>query len=139
MTKKEDQMQSLLCTVLDCGYLDLDMILDSKYDLDDIWEYAREFAERPTINDLIYSMLSMGLNDIQAYIEEHSDNIREELSDEEKEVFDEITFEPSDDIELFVNCIDSHAWFLNDKGENYNKYFPKAIEHFEEMTDISLT
>lgn len=139
MSNREDKMVDLLCVVLDCGYADLNMALDSNYDFDDIWEYAKEFAEKPSINDLIYSILSMGLNDIANYIHENKDVISDSLSDEEREVFESLTFEPHEDIELFVNCIDSHAWFLRDNQELYEKYFPEAIKHFEKMTDISLT
>lgn len=137
-TKKEERMIELLTELLDCGYADLEILLDSNYDFYDILSYAKDYTEKPTLNDLIYSMLQLGIRDVESYINEHYKEVRESLSDTDFEEFNKLEFNPFEDIEIFVNSIDSHAYFINDMREHYEKYFPEAIDHFEKMTGLTL-
>lgn len=136
--KKREKAIELLTALLDCGYADLEVLFNSNYDIYDIIEYANDFTNAPTLNDLVYSMLRLGIHDIESYINEHYKEVRESLSDSDFEEFNGFEFEPQEDIEIFVNAIDSHVYFTEDMAEYYRKYFPGAIEHFEKMTGFTL-
>lgn len=135
---RQERMEDLLTALLNCGYADLDVLINANYDMHDIVEYAREFTDSLTVNDLIYAMLNMGVNDMCNYINNERQKIIDNMTDEEYEEFSQIEFSPYEDIEIYVNSLDSHAWIVNGMQEHYEKYFPQAIAKFEEMTGISL-
>lgn len=139
-TNNTGKMEDLLLALLDCGYMDLPMITDSQFEMYEIVDYAKDEmgVENPKINDLIYAMLQLGIGIVATYIEENKEDVYEGLSDEDKELFDSIEFEPFEDITVYTNCIDSHAYLNDDKREYYEKFFPEALERFEGMTAISL-
>lgn len=130
-------MTDLLISLLDCGYADLNVLLDTEYDMSEIIEYATEYSEKPTLNNLVYSMLQMGINDIQSYIEDNKNDVEEDLDEDKLELFKSIEFNPHEDIEVFINYLDSHAYLVKNE-EAYVEFFPEAIDKFEEMTGFSL-
>lgn len=136
-----EKIEDLLLALLNCGYADLPMVTDSKFEMYEIVDFARDELDikNPNINDLISAMLQLGIGIVANYIEDSKEDVYEGLSEEDKELFDSIEFDPYEDITIYVNCIDSHAYLNEDKKEYYDKFFPETANKFEEMTDISLT
>lgn len=51
-------MQSLLCSLLECGYLDLRVLEDCRYDMEDLIEEVNEMGyEKPNLNNLAYAIV----------------------------------------------------------------------------------
>lgn len=120
MITKEDNILSLLTTLLDCGYMDTDFLIDlvttidnekfkikGKEDflfyvdkegkiLNEVVENIKSYEGEVNINSVLYEVYSMVIRRIEELY-----NI---------EIFD--------DCEIFTNCLDSHLWI---DEENINK------------------
>ena len=120
MISKEDNLKNLSCSLLDCGYLDLNFLLDLVNTIDNekfiikgeetflftiqdegkIFDNAIENIKnndcKRTINSLIYEVLDMVINRVQ-------------------EIYN-ITLEDGKDYEIFVNCLDSHLSLIDDNS-----------------------
>ena len=135
-----DWKDDVLVALLDCGYGDLGVLDDCKYDLvDDIAEML-DCEMKVTLNGLAWAMFRHGLSDIRYAIEERIEELeeRDELSDEEQAELDELqTLDPYEDTESFHNFIDTSIWFRANK-DIYEKYLQTALAEFEKNTGYSI-
>jgi len=126
---RQRKMEDLLTAILDCGYADLQMLFDSKYDMYDIVEYAKDnldfgnSADSLDINVLIQAMIELALGEIQDYIDE------QDL---------EVELDIWDDTDIFLNYLDTHVYIYGDKIDAYKRYVPEIFDMFEEKTGIIL-
>lgn len=123
---RQRKMEDLLTAILDCGYADLQMLFDSKYDMYDIVEYAKDnldFGNNLDINILIQAIIEMALGEIQDYIDEKDLEVRLEIWD---------------DIDIFSNYIDTHVYIYEDKIDAYKRYVPEIFDMFEEKTGLTI-
>ena len=123
---RQRKMEDLLTAILDCGYADLQMLFDSKYDMYDIIEYAKDnldFGNNLDVNTLIQAMIELALGEIQDYIDE------QDL---------EVELDIWDDTDIFLNYLDTHVYIYEDKIDAYKRYVPEIFDMFEEKTGIIL-
>ena len=123
---RQRKMEDLLTAILDCGYADLQMLFDSKYDMYDIVEYAKDnldFGNNLDINTLIQAVIELALGEIQDYIDEKD-------LDVELDIFD--------DVDIFINYIDTHVYIYEDKIDEYKRHVPEIFDMFEEKTGLVL-
>lgn len=88
------QKDDLLCALLNCGYLDLDFLLNltKNYDIDELIDYViNELGETPNVNNLIYATFNFFLRECADIIEEKG-----------------IELDPFEDFEIYTNYMDSH-------------------------------
>lgn len=131
----------LLAELLECGYADLTVLEDCKYNFVDVIVYCKEdFGATPTLNNLAYSMFQIGIGKINDAINERMDELREieEPSEEESEELEALeVLEPYEDIESFHNYLDTSVYFTA-KSEIYHKYMEEALDEFAENTGYSI-
>lgn len=123
---RQRKMEDLLTAILDCGYADLQMLFDSKYDMYDIIEYAKDnldFGNNLDVNTLIQAMIELALGEIQDYIDEQD-------LDVELDIWD--------DTDIFLNYLDTHVHIYEDKIDAYKRYVPEIFDMFEEKTGLIL-
>lgn len=132
--------ESLLCSVLDCGILDLSILDDVGYDLGEIYDELIAEGIRPTLNLITGEIFEKGKDAL-------SDRLRDKLeemacerdeydggSEEYKmmqEQIDELdSCDPEEDVDWFCNCLDTHVYFLNNE-DIYRKYLADEISEIE--------
>ena len=142
------QMRELLAVLLECGYADLDILEDCKYDMHDVVEYAHGMVgDKVDINTLCYSMFQMALQDVQEAIDEAMTDYRADL-EENREDFTEdeinaleevlsLDLNIQEDVETYHNFIDTHANLVGNE-EVYTVYFQEQLKIFEENTGFTL-
>ena len=104
---------NLLCSLLDCGYLDVTFLTDlaDKNNIDiDIEDIRSNYGE-VNINIIIYEVIrEIAWN----FIEEHKEDIHKILDLGEFWNIDD--YMNSHDIyEIYTNFMDSHLWFQNEQ------------------------
>lgn len=123
---RQRKMEDLLTAILDCGYADLQLVFDSKYDMYDIVEYAKDnldFSNNLDVNTLIQAIIEMAFGEIQDYIDE------QDL---------EVELNIWDDTDIFLNYLDTHVYIYEDKVDAYKRYVPEIFDMFEEKTGLIL-
>lgn len=114
--------KELLCELLSCEYGDVEMLFKIKYDFEDI---------KKTLYDMDYSIIdfeSLLYGCIYLYRYKIQDIIDEKIRNEE-EGFEELKqLDAWEDIECFVNYLDTRIYIRNDEiKEIYRKYLSDEI------------
>lgn len=135
-----EMWKSILCELLDCGYLDLNILDDT--DEDFVMEAVEnlEGEDLPiTLNGITHEMFWKVRADIASAVENRKCELQGyevdfSLSEDEQkelEVLEEL--DPEEDIEWFCNCLDTSIYFVcsRDKAGIYRKYFGDLIEELE--------
>ena len=127
--------ESLLCSLLDCGYMDLDILEDVGYDLGKIASDLVDEGIKPTLNAITDMIFRKGVEDLKEKIHDRLrelDDVPDEIASaeevEEKRAKLE-SLDPDEDIEWFCNCLDTSIYFVKN-NEIYQKYLEP------ELTDI---
>lgn len=137
--------QSLLCEMLSCGTLDLELLDRVGYDWDEVLEQLDwPDGEGFTFNGLMRAVVGVGIIRIKQAVDdricelEAVENERELDEDEveEKEALQHLY--PDQDIEGFFNCLDTHVWFRQN-GPVYRRYLSSALDSFEDNVGFFLT
>ena len=144
ITSQED----LLMTLFHCGIADLRLIDDIGYDACDVLDQIGYNAELPAkmldINSYVRGAFECGFDEIQSAIDDRIEELETEktsngLDDEEQNELDALKcLNPWEDVNTFINCIDTHVWF-NRNAETYRKYMKEALESFKEGTGFEIT
>ena len=128
--------------LLECGILDLNMLDGCEYDFYDVLQECNSFTEKPKLNDILYGAICIYQRNIQEKINERIselDDLMEELDDygeADTEEFSEYEKEqaalkklnPCEDIELFINSIDTSIYIKDEqKKATYNKYLSDIV------------
>jgi len=132
----------LLCSMLKCGYLDLEMLDDIKYDWGDILKQIDYPDEEVTFNDLIGGAFELGACNIAETVENRINDLKvtqmeRKLDEDEKQELEDLrSLNPAQDIQGYFNCLDARIWFA-DNEDIYRKYVPEALESFEDNTGLT--
>ena len=141
-----DWKEDLLAAILDCGYADLYLLEDCRYDLCEIVEECRMNFGKLDINLLVRIMFEYGLRDIETAINdricelESVENERNLDEDERVELESLRVLDPFENIESFHNYIDTSIWVSREgnKREIYKRYLQDSLDRFEEMTGFQI-
>lgn len=133
-----EMWKSILCELLDCGYLDLDILddADEDYVLEAIENLRFEELEI-SLNAITSEMFWKARADIASAVENRKGELQGyevdfSLSDEEREELEAIEeLHPDEDIEWFCNCLDTSIYITNDKYDVYKKYFGDLMDELE--------
>jgi len=111
-----DWKEDVLCEILHCGSLDLNMLGEVGYDLCEIFETCKMEYGYYEFNAIMMVIVNKGLDELEEAI---SDRICEleaianerELDEDEKFELEEIRkLEPHEDAEFYFNYLDTHVW-----------------------------
>ena len=137
--------QSLLCEMLSCGTLDLELLDRVGYDWDEVLEQLDwPDGEGFNFNRLMRAIVDVGIIHIKQAVEdricelEAVENERELDEDEAEEMESLRRLDPDQDIEGFFNCLDTHVWFRQN-GPVYRRYLSSALDSFEDNVGFFLT
>lgn len=136
--------QSLLCEMLSCGSMDLELLDRIGYNWGDVLDQMEWPGEGLDFNDLLRATVSVGIISIKGAVDdrlcelEAIPNERELDADEEEELSALRSLNPDDDIRGYYNCLDTHVWFEHN-GPIYRRYLPDAVDDFEENVGFFLT
>ena len=137
--------QSLLCEMLSCGTLDLELLDRVGYDWDEVLEQLDwPDGEGFNFNRLMRAIVDVGIIHIKQAVEdricelEAVENERELDEDEAEEMESLRCLDPDQDIEGFFNCLDTHVWFRQN-GSIYRRYLSSALDSFEDNVGFFLT
>ena len=141
MSFKDD----LLVELLGCGYADLSVLEDCKYDFSDIIEECYSVFGKLELNALARIMFEFGIREIGEAIDkridelanyvEDEDELSEELREELNALRDLYVYE---DIQSFHNYLDTSIWICN-HNDVYEKYLGEALDMFEENTGYCIS
>lgn len=136
MSFKDD----LLVELLGCGYGDLSVLEDCRYDFSEIIEECYEVYGKMELNALARIMFDFGIREIGDYInnriEEIEDMVEEEdmLSEELREELHALRdLDVYEDIQSFHNFLDTSIWVCN-HHKTYKKYLEEALDTFANNT-----
>ena len=137
--------QSLLCEMLSCGSMDLDMLDFIGYGWDEILDQMDWPREGLDFNDVLRAAVSVGIINIKEAISERTflleatQGIHGKLEPEEAEELEALRdLHPDDDIEGDFNFLATHVWFKSN-GPAYRRYLPEAVDNFEDNVGFFLT
>ena len=133
----------ILMELLECGCLDLAMLDDCEYDFYDVLNQCDSFTSDPKFCDILYGAICLYMGNIDTKIQERIselDDLMQELDEQgyaDTEEFTEYeeeqealqTLNPYDDIEYFINFIDTSIYIRDErKKEIYRKYLSDIID-----------
>ncbi len=132
--------ESLLCSMLDCGVLDLSILDDVGYDLGEICEDLISEKIRPTLNlitgeifrkgrDALTEKLRWKLEEM-AHERDGYDRGSEDYEMMQEQIDELDSCDPEVDVDWFFNCLDTHVYFLNNE-DVYRKYLADEISDIE--------
>ena len=128
------QKDCILTHLLDCGSLDLQMLEDINYDLDEMLDDMIENGDL-SLNNLFALVFEKGKKDLkEAYNAYMADLESEFVQNPDDKVLAGVVMEFSafnidDDFSYFTNCLDTHV-SLRYLG-TYREYLPTEIEEIE--------
>lgn len=136
MSFKDD----LLVELLGCGYGDLSVLEDCRYDFSEIIEECYSVYGKLELNALARIMFEFGIREIGDYIDDRIKSIECGLDDEDllsEELKEELhalrDLDVYEDIQSFHNFLDTSIWVCN-HNETYEKYLGEALDIFTENT-----
>lgn len=133
--------EELLCGILGCGFGDLRMIDDCKYDLAEIYSDLKESHRYVSLNTVIDEIFRLGVSELEEKVlsQKEDTEIRlasavkgsklERLLNEQMEEIKSLC--PKDDVVWHTNFLDSDIRFCKNESV-YRKYFPGEISEIED-------
>lgn len=142
----------MLCDILKCGYLDIEMLDKCEYDYDDIKYHFEDIkVEDLNINIILESCILNYINNIQDKIDEkitetesdlkgledysdmYNGDIAYEYINQIKELRKKLeelqSLDSTSDIDYYTNCLDTNIYIIDDEvKEIYNKYLKEEVE-----------
>jgi|GEM_PF-1097953 len=133
--------EKLLCDLLDCGWLDLGILDDTKYDLKEIVEDLQHNGIKPSLNIITGEIFRKGQKALEEKLEEKICELKSERDDckkdsEEynalqKQIKELKRCNTENDIDWSCNFRNSSIWFYENE-EIYRKYLADEIEEVED-------
>ena len=132
--------EELLCGILGCGFADLKMIDDCKYDLAQIYNDLKESYKDVSLNTVIDGIFRLGVLELEEMVSILKGNTEirlkrvskgsklERLLNEQMEEINSLC--PKEDVVWHTNFLDSDIGFLKNESI-YRKYFPGEISEIE--------
>lgn len=133
--------EGLLCGILGCGFLDLRIIDDCRYDMTQICNDLKESHKDISLNAVIEEIFRLGVLELEEMvsIRKEDTEIRlesavkgsklERLLNEQMEEIKSLC--PKEDVVWYTNFLDSDIRFLKNESV-YRKYFPGEISEIED-------
>lgn len=133
-----EMWKSILCELLDCGYLDLDILddADEDYVLEAIGDCRANGipVSLNVITDAIFLEAQTRINgEWDARLDELGSDEANDYADEDelKELEAIKELNPEEDITWYCNCLDTRIYIINDKYDVYKEYFGDLMEELE--------
>ena len=132
--------EELLCGILGCGFADLKMIDDCKYDLAQIYNDLKESYKDVSLNTVIDGIFRLGVSELEEKVlsQKEDTEIRlasavkgsklERLLNEQMEEIKSLC--PKDDVVWYTNFLDSDIRFCKNECL-YRKHFAVEISGIE--------
>ena len=137
--------QSLLCDMLSCGSMDLEMLDRIGYGWDEILGQMDWPCDGLDFNDVLRGAVSVGIINLKEAVDEKilaleaEENINGMLEPEEAKELETLRLlKPDDDINGDFNFLATHIWFKNN-GPLYRRYLPEVLDEFEDNVGFFLT
>lgn len=133
--------EELLCGILGCGFLDLRMIDDCRYDMTQIFNDLKESHKDVSLNAVIEEIFRLGVFELEEMVSilKEDTEIRlkrvskgsklERLLNEQMEEINSLC--PKEDVVWHTNFLDSDIGFLKNESV-YRKYLPGEISEIED-------
>lgn len=133
-----DMWKSILCELLNCGYLDINILDDADEDfvLEAIENLRFEGLEI-SLNTITSEMFWKARADIVSAVENRKEELKdyeanESIEDDERKELTEIAaLKPDEDIEWFCNYLDTSIYIVNGKYDVYKEYFGDLLDELE--------
>ena len=133
-----EMWKSVLCELLDCGYLDLSILddADEDYVLEAI-EDCKANRIPVSLNAITDCMFFNAQTEIHQSIvsrfDELEDDVENKCADEDelKELEAIKELNPEEDITWYCNCLDTGIYICNDKYNVYKEYFGDLLDELE--------
>lgn len=134
MSFKDD----LLVELLGCGYADLSVLEDCRYDFSDIIEECYSVYGKLELNALAKIMFEFGIREIADTVCERIEELEgygeDTLDEEAREELNALReIDVYEDIQSFHNYLDTSIWVCNHK-EIYENYLQDAFNTFSANT-----
>lgn len=136
MISKEDSLKSLTCSLLDCGSLDLDFLIDlvevvnnKKFQIKGEEQFLFDF-QRENILEVAYENIKDYANEV-SNINTLIYEVLSSVATRVNELYD-LELKEGEDYEIFTNCLDSHL-SLND--EDFTEMHDEETEISKEEQD----
>ena len=133
--------EELLCGILDCGFGDLRMIDDCKYDLAEIYSDLKESHRYVSLNTVIDAIFRLGVSELEEKVLSQKEDTEIRLESAVKgsklermlyEQMEEInSLCPKDDVVWHTNFLDSDIRFCKNESL-YRKHFAVEISGIED-------
>nr|DAJ66234.1 MAG TPA: hypothetical protein [Caudoviricetes sp.] len=133
--------EELLCAILGCGFADLKMIDDCRYDLAQIYSNLKEGYKDVSLNTVIDEIFRLGVLELEEMVSILKEDTKIRLKRVSKgskierllnEKMDEIkSLCPKEDVVWHTNFLDSDIGFCKNESL-YRKYFPGEISEIED-------
>ena len=133
-----EMWKSLLCDLLDCGYLDLNILddADEDYVLEAI-EDCKENGIPVSLNAITDAMFLEAQTRINGEWDARLDELGSDAENgyageyelKELEAIKELN--PEEDITWYCNCLDTGIYIINDKYDVYMEYFKDLMDELE--------
>lgn len=133
LRRENEVMKDILISVLSCGYADLSVITDCKYDIEELMEEVENMGyEKPDLNNLAKAMFYKGIYEIESFIENNKDEILDDIDEKNAGIEDRMDELENDD-EEFEN---DELWNKLDEEQADLKTKKEDIESLEPIDDI---
>lgn len=133
--------EELLCAILGCGFADLRMIDDCKYDLAEIYSDLKESHRDVSLNTVIDAIFRLGVSELEEKVLSQKEDTEIRLDSAVKgsklermlyEQMEEISsLCPKDDVVWYTNFLDSDIGFCKNESL-YRKHFAIEISGIED-------
>lgn len=137
--------QSLLCEMLSCGSMDLEILDRIGYGWNEILDQMDWPREGLDFNDVLRGAVSVGIINLKEAVDERilvleaEESIHGKLEPEGVGELEALRLlKPDDDIEGDFNFLATHVWFRRN-GSIYRRYLTEALDEFEDNVGFFLT
>ncbi len=117
--------EKILCALLDCGSLDLAILKDTEYNIDDIIYKLQESGMQPTLENIFINIVFKAQEELCEALSEYK-NSKKHIS---KAIN---SLNPDEDLMWYFNYLDSSISLRN--KEIYQKFIPAELENIEKRT-----
>lgn len=133
--------KSLLCNLLDCGYLDLQTLDDADEDyvleaIDSLKGEGLEVSLNRILDEMFFKVKNDLTEAVEARLNDLEDNEDELDEDEREELADMRKLNPGEDITWFINWSDSHIYIGEETEAIYRNWFDDLIDDLENKMGI---
>lgn len=149
--------EAVLCKLLNCGYLDLQLLDDIQYDLDDILEDMVECVDM-NINSIFREVFRKGAEELHERYEMQKDDIRDLILEEiggfeaeaaktqydyeadedylrlkaDLDMIESNRINPNDDLSYYLNYTDTHVLLPNKQLRFFRRWIEVDIKNIED-------